>query len=1090
MKGHIQVTSSISKAALRGATCLTAFAFLNTGAYGQDTSIAPAEDTAQEATAIVVTGSRIRSPNLDSIVPVTVLGGNEFIAQGQTNVGDTLNDLPQLRSTFSQQNPGLGVGIAGLNLLDLRGLGTQRTLVLVNGRRHVAADVLNNGVSTDINTIPANLIDRVDVVTGGNSAIYGSDAIAGVVNFILKQNFDGLEITGKAGISTPGAYGGNQYLSGLFGKNFADGRGNVTLAVEFSSQDRVFASDVPFLRTVNGLGVNDTDRTGLTNGSDGNPDRVFFRDIRSASINRYGLVPITQRAGSAGCGTGVSNGVTPGVPYNCTYIFQPDGTLVPQTGTRYSTGVIGGIVGGNGQTGREQELYSVLPGQKRYNANLLGHFEVTPALDLFVEAKYSRIDTTGSNAGPNSIQGTFQQFDARERVRLDNPFLNSAARQTITNAILASGCNTSINTACSTVNDPTNRNPSSGALTPEQIAAVANGSYRFVIARNLSDIGNRDERFRRETYRAVIGARGGFWDDWNYEISANYGRTEEHTDASGYLDKQRFNLAMDAGRNPLTGQIQCRSQFDPAAATAGPNNAFNRARLTADIAACVPYNPFGAANNAASAAYFQRNYTNDSWAEQFVISAFVSGTTSSFFNLPGGPLRFALGAEHRQEDTHYEQDEFAASGNSTAVAFGSYDPAKFKVSEAFGELQVPILKDRPFFHDLTLSGAARVAKYQGGTGTVWAWNAGGEWAPIRDIRFRANYSRAVRAPNQAETSSPLVENFAPAFQDPCSASNIGAGTQFRAANCQAAVGANLVNLASLGQYSLPIVSGSSPDLQAETSKSLTLGAVVQPRFIPGLSIAVDYFNIKVSGVIVSLSAQQIVNSCYDQPTLDNQFCGLFQRFAGPGNGPFNETPGAVLGNSLISSPLNFAKRVRRGIDTQINYRADLTDNLRLSTSLLYTHSLKNSNYENPTNPNFENRLLGELGDPEDEVRLTVDLKRGPFTIGYQMRYIGPMWVNNYEDFNSLQGRPPQDEDYADIRQYPSVSYHDLRFEWEIKPETSSRSFTFFTGVDNMFNKIPPLGSTATGERIGGGGNGGPIYSVRGRQFYAGFKAGF
>ena len=148
------------------------------------------------ADSIIVTGSRISAPNLQSVVPITSISGEQFFEQGNTNVGDTLNNLPQLRSTFAQQNPGLGIGIAGLNLLDLRGLGTQRTLVLVNGRRHVPADILNNAVSPDVNTIPNDLIERIDIVTGSNSALYGSDAIAGVVNFVLRRDYDGLQVRG------------------------------------------------------------------------------------------------------------------------------------------------------------------------------------------------------------------------------------------------------------------------------------------------------------------------------------------------------------------------------------------------------------------------------------------------------------------------------------------------------------------------------------------------------------------------------------------------------------------------------------------------------------------------------------------------------------------------------------------------------------------------------------------------------------------------------------------------------------------------------------------------------------------------------
>ena len=196
----------------------------------------------------LVTGSRIRRPNLESTVPITSIGGEQIFQQGDTNVGETLNELPQLRSTFAQQNPGLGIGIAGLNLLDLRGLGTQRTLVLVNGRRHVPADILNNAVSPDVNTIPNDLIERVDIVTGGNSAIYGSDAIAGVVNFILRRDFDGLQVRGNAAHDRRGLRRQANMSSAMYGLNFADGRGNITVHGEYAHQDRIFASDIPWFR--------------------------------------------------------------------------------------------------------------------------------------------------------------------------------------------------------------------------------------------------------------------------------------------------------------------------------------------------------------------------------------------------------------------------------------------------------------------------------------------------------------------------------------------------------------------------------------------------------------------------------------------------------------------------------------------------------------------------------------------------------------------------------------------------------------------------------------------------------------------------
>ena len=359
-----------------------------TAVQTQVAATSPDQTPDQAATAtgedIVVTGSRIRRPNIESNVPVTSISGEELFQQGQNNIGDTLNDLPQLRSTFAQQNPGAGVGIAGLNLLDLRGLGTVRTLVLVNGRRHVAADILNNASSPDVNTIPNDLIERIDIVTGGSSAVYGSDAIAGVVNFVLRRDFEGLQARGSAAISEAG-FGANQYASVLAGKNFGDGRGNVTAHVEFANQERIYASDIPFFQRADGFATVDVDSGGLPQASDGFPDAVFLRDIRSATTNRFGLaaIPQPQGAGACGAGTLANNGPpnTAGTSYDCAYIFTPEGRLTPQTGTRFGAGPLGTIVGGNGQTSREGTQLSILPSNRRINANILAHYEFSPAFE-------------------------------------------------------------------------------------------------------------------------------------------------------------------------------------------------------------------------------------------------------------------------------------------------------------------------------------------------------------------------------------------------------------------------------------------------------------------------------------------------------------------------------------------------------------------------------------------------------------------------------------------------------------------------------------------------------------------------------------
>ncbi|MFM5894047.1 MAG: TonB-dependent receptor domain-containing protein, partial [Novosphingobium sp.] len=960
----------------------------STAAFAQDAAPAPAADcvdsdsngvcdSEEKGSAIVVTGSRIKRPNLTSEIPITAVAGEEFFQQGQNSVGDALNDLPQLRSTFAQQNPGAGVGIAGLNLLDLRGLGTVRTLVLVNGRRHVASDILNNASSPDVNTIPNDLIERVDIVTGGNSAVYGSDAIAGVVNFVLRRNYSGVQIRANAGIAEAG-FGANQYVSVMAGKNFADGRGNVTVHAEYAHSERVYAADVPWFRQADGFATVDVDSGGLPNGSDGFPDAVFVRDIRSATIHRWGLVPIVQPQTGAQCGQGTlaNNGPanTLGTAFDCNYIFNADGRLQAQTGTRFGSGPAGTIVGGNGQTSREGTQLSILPSNQRINANLLAHYEFSPALEAFIEAKFVHVNAVGNQLGPTFVNGSFGSVaDTRINPRLDNPFLNPADRALIANGYLANNCTFTAGSsiAATTCTDNT---PAAGdtvqtlaakaSRLAARNAAIANGSYRFLFARNLTDSPDRDEYFTRDTYRIVGGLKGTFNGDWSYELSANYGEFKETADMHGFVNRQRFVLSLDAGLDPATNTIKCRSQYDAASAT-GYNAASypgGPAALAADIAACVPYNPFGAGNNQAAVAYFAQRIVNHSSISQFDVTGFVNGDTSGFFNFQGGPIGFVVGGEFRSEKVFNDSDSAADTGISNSVFLGDVNPPALKVKEAFGELRLPILKDVPFFRELSFSGAARISDYNTSLGTVFTYNVGAEWVPVEGVRFRANYGRAIRAPNVTEYGFPNVPNFANAFIDPCNVNAIG-NNAIRNTNCTTQLTASQLSALPVAGYSLGIISGSNPNLKEETSTSYTYGVVLTPSFLPGFSLTADYYNITVKNVITTLTAQTIVNSCYDSPNLSSPLCNVFSRNLNTSNGVKGELPGQILFNTLVAGPQNFARRVRRGLDIEAAYRRDLGDGFKMGTRLIYSHAFTISNFENPTLPNFENRILEELGDP-------------------------------------------------------------------------------------------------------------------------------
>lgn len=1024
---------------------------LATPAYAQseDSSATPADeavDSANPGEAIIVTGSRIRRPNLESQVPVVSVTGEEFFERGNTSVGDTLNELPALRSTFSQSNSTRFLGTSGLNLLDLRGLGTQRTLVLVNGRRHVGSDILSNAVSPDTNTFPTDLIERVDVVTGGNSAIYGSDALAGVVNFILKDSYEGIQLRGQGGLSTYGD-AGSYYASLLAGKNFADGRGNIALNLEFARQEDFYTSGRPNLRQTDGFLTVDTDPAGSPNGSDGTPDSLFYRDIRSGTYSNGGTF-LSYLGG---------NSYAP-------FLFQPNGTLVRQTGTATGLPPTPSYLGGNGDNFRDGTQFGLAPKLDRYSANLIGHFEISPGFVPFIEAKYVRTDSLGNASGPFF---TGSSGSPRERFFTQNPYLNEQAKPIIRDYY----------------GDYYGDFDGDGDPIGDGIPDADQTGFTFL--KNAVDLTNREERARRETYRAVLGVRGEFNDDWNYEFSVNYGEFREKTAILGNINLQRYLLAIDAVDQGLVqngvanGNIVCRASIDPSARVpleVAADPAYAASQLAADVAACVPVNLFGSGNVTQAA----RNYLlQDSLAKgkisQFVVSAFMSGDSSKWFELPGGPIGFAIGAEYRRETADYVQDASTAAGMTFYNAIPQFDPPAFEVKEAYAEIRLPILKDTPFFQELTVSAAARVADYRGSTGTVFAYNAGLEWAPFRSLRFRGNYSRAVRAPNLSDLYTPLGQNYATVV-DPCSADNIGTGSTTRPANCQAAgvpAGYNYSYIATIG-----FLSGGNPDLGEETSDSYTIGGVFQPEFLPGFSFSADYYNITVNDVITAPSAQGILNACYDAADLNNQFCALFTRNAGPGNGPRGEIPGRILENSLQVIPLNYAKLKVSGIDFEARFERQIDKVGKFSIGAIYTYALTNNSYLSPTDPGRADRVLGELGDPQHAFNVNASLVSGPVTFGYRARYLGKMSNGAWENYNSVQGRPPQNDDaFADgFKYYPAVWYHDFRLGLDV-----ANKFTFYGGVDNAFNKNPPFGLTGAGAGSG-------IYTNRGRFFYAGITA--
>lgn len=1006
---------------------------------------------------IVVTGTRIRRPNLESPVPVTSVSAEDLTSQGDVNVGDALNDLPSLRSTFSQANSTRFIGTTGLNILDLRGLGTSRTLVLVNGRRHVTASP--GDYLVDVNTIPTDLLERVDIVTGGNSAVYGSDAVAGVVNFVTKRDFQGIRLRGQAGVSSRGDRP-IQFITLTAGENFFNDRLNVAGNLEY-----VHASPLFFRQRDELTGAfsgrcqfNNADFTvGEPQSGDNVPDLQFFCGVINAGISDGGnvsaLTPVVLIGGrptALSCADplvgpggafsvlGAQRCLNPGTPQGALRFlnFNPDGTLCevrPAVDFRpFGSGNYihdpNAACQARGSTLRRTG--QLAPKLDRYTGNILAHLDVSDAFQPFVEGKFVHISSL------QEFQPTFNSGAAMSTFRCDNPFLtaqNIAVLQSI------------------------GRCPTPGST--------------FFLNRFNVDLGGRQERTTRDTYRVVAGARGRFNGDWNYEVALNHGRFKQrgrhHNDIQLFDvegNRAGYLLAIDAVRD-TNGNIVCRVNAD-----ANPTN---------DAPGCVPFNPFGEGRfDPASEEFFEVTSRLNQKASQTNAVAFVSGDLSQAFELPGGPPRFVVGGEWRRETAHIDADPLSAADATFFNAFQEFDPPAMKVGELFGELEVPILRDRPLFEELTVAAAGRWSDYNKGAGTAnrtFAYNINGVWSPIRDARLRANYSKAVRVPTLSDLFTPETVNFG-FVNDPCDAAFINAGPN-RAANCAAlGVPAGFTNFVARRQ-TIQFISRGNPDLEEETGKSLTLGGVFTPRWVPGLSFSVDYYRIRVQNLIATLGAQAILNTCVDLPDISNQFCSfVFPRQTDdPTTTDVNEA-GLLAEPALFSQGANFARQEATGIDFEAVYRRNFANGHRLNLRGIATRVLKRDNYVSPTNPEFRDQQLGELGDPKWAANAVIGYGFGRFDLRYSLNYIGKTVIGAWENYFPVQDRDPTNPDLTRERWYPGVLYHAARFSFNV-PQGGRDQMVFYFGVDNIFDTPPPFGLLGT--------SGGDPYDSIGRYFYAG-----
>lgn len=1074
---------------------------------------------------VVVTGTRIaRDPNLEAPNPITSLSDETVTLSGDINLVDVVNDVPALIGSLNTAD-NTGTNAAGGAILDLRNLGIDRTLVLVNGRRHVAG--LAGTAAVDVNTIPSALVERVDVLTGGASAIYGSDAVTGVVNFILKDDFEGFETRVQA--SADEEFDAPIYfLSTTAGLNFAEGRGNIagnftyerssllrqgerghtrgdriatdganpalrvqaadiaqfgldplllgdqlefyctpgdpTLGSGFSPLCDRFANSRPFV-------VADNFRFGVSNygsiiGVDffgdgfltyfpGTPFTDFFgSDLSGINLGADGVVFDFDNNGIEDCvqtSNGTINQRFAGFA-GCHVVDAPGGAA-----RVFQDGLISSDIdqfGGDGTfTGLDSQ--TVLPQDQRFNFNVVGKFEFSPAAVWFGEAKYVRSKTYVEGGVVNSFYDSLP-------IAIDNPFIPTNLRGAIETFVAD--------------------NP--GFFDLEDVLVF--------VGRDLVDFGNNRDDAKRETMRFVSGFRGDLNDNLRYEISGNYGRTEfESIDRNAIL-VDRLYAAADAVDDG-SGNIVCRSELDPTAEPGAaflPNGAvfpgFNT--FTPGTGACAPVNLFGVgAPSQAAVDFITTTLRQTAALEQYVVSGFLSGDTSGWLELPAGEIGFAAGAEWRRETSEFRSDDLEKplcnageifipdetdpatcsvpfiSGNPQAPAFDPRLPiadadGSFSVWEVFGEVSIPILKDHALAKDFSIEGALRFADYTTVGGTL-SWQVGGRWQPHENLVFRGTFSNTVRAPNIDELFSGATAATARP-RDPCDAGAIDEGSAFRAANC-AADGLPPGFTDPLTARISGTQSG-NPDLSEEKATTWTVGFVLQPDVVPGLTISADWYDIRIKDAIIAPDLQEIVNSCYDLETFPNQFCDLFERDTNPAS----PTVGGLATFRL--QELNFAAIETKGVDYQVRYQFDLPSvpgDMTVGIAGNYTDRL--DRFEDPLNPEVINPELKENGQAAHSFNLNGTYRVGGLTVNWQSQYLGnilqfagaSLQIENADQFeNAFAG---------------DTWRHDLSAVYAI-----SEKVQIFGGVNNLLDRNP-IQSSATY----------PV-GLLGRQFFLGADVRF
>jgi iron complex outermembrane receptor protein len=1000
----------------RGLIVIAALLIGTVSAYAQENPKEPTK-AEEKLTEVVITGSRIARPELDRLEPTVVIGSESFDQRGYTDVGQALSELPSFGiQSSSANNQQTSLGGVAQSFVDLYSLGSQRTLVLVDGRRFVSSNTASlfggatpPGEQVDLNVIPTKLIDRVETISVGGAPIYGTDAIAGTVNIIMKKNYEGLDVDGQAGVSND-KDAWNYRARVLGGFNFADGRGNITAVAEFSKADGLtgpdrqnFSENLGFLAPV----------------TPGKYSSVLTADNAIPQVSTGGVPMLDDffylppQFGLPPAAIGVTNAAGEPLAFS-------GGKLVP-----YNLGTPTGnpVFWSGGDGIRLSQFSNLLSPLERTNIDTIDNFKVNDHINLFAETWFSETHARNLISQPAynaNIFGPAGTVSGMFELSATNPFLSPADQTLIGNELAAYGAAHGCTAAgC----------PPGSTFNPNWNA------HTFYVSRASTDLQSGAATATQDLYRGVVGLDGDFSvgseHDYTWEVAVNYGHSEDTFVQPVYVF-QNVQNALNA--TTVGGQIVCAPGYVNSSIATGSST-------------CAPLNIFGQGQaSAAAIAYITHQANAVSTDEQRDSTANLSG---DILKLPAGEWKGAIGFENRRESADFAPDDYFTAIPQQQIVAGAVS-GSYITNEVYAETLVPIFEpsqDIPALHQVEFEGAIRRVDntFAGKSNT---WTEGLRWAPVQDVLFRGNRTISIRAPAITELFLPpsTSNEFA---ADPCDHTNIDAGLvpATRAKNC-AAAGIPPGFVSDVINASVKGTTSGDPSLAPEKADSFTYGVVLRPRWTPRFTINADYIDIKMRNAIEQLDLTELMDECYDSTDYpNNPACSHFTRNAqhqvtGYSDGFINA---GLLHFQGFTAGLQDTFDLPRQLGT-VQFRANYLDT---KTLLLEVGSAA------PINE-ADNLSLASQATPKSKAVFDLNYMKGPFQWYWQALFYSAMDFNNQNT--------PTAQNILSVGRWwliNSTVTYDVTKALEVR---------FI--VDNVFNKEPPYPALA-----GDGGNFNPVTSL-------------